>query len=254
MIAAEAISLRAGRKVLLDQVSIAVQPGEVLALVGPNGAGKSTLLRTLSGEARPQAGRVSCEGRDMRTVPALQLARRRAVVSQHAAIAFPLRVADVVALGRLPWHGTPRAARDGAAVREALDRAGIAALADQPYATLSGGERQRVQLARALAQLEGAPLPAALLLDEPTASLDVRHGAQVLALLRRLARDGLAVMVVLHDLNEAGFVADRVAVLSDGRLVALGTAREILRPSLLERVYGVAFRAFDDVLVPAFVG
>ena len=254
MIAAEAISLRAGRKVLLDRVSIAVRPGEVVALVGPNGAGKSTLLRALAGEARPQAGRLSCEGRDLRAWHPLHLARRRAVVSQHAALAFPMRAADVVALGRLPWHGTPMAARDAEAVREALGLAGIAHLAGQPYATLSGGERQRVQLARALAQLHGAPRPAALLLDEPTASLDVRHGAVVLALLRRLARDGLAVLVVLHDLNEAAYVADRVAVLADGRLVASGPAREVLRPGLLEGVYGVPFRDLGDVLVPSFAG
>jgi iron complex transport system ATP-binding protein len=252
VIGAAGLAVRAGGRDLLRDVSLSLHAGEVLALVGPNGAGKSTLLRALAGELRPRAGRLRCEGVPLDEWDPLRLARRRAVVSQHAALAFPMRAAEVVALGRLPWHGTPQAAQDAPAIRAALAEAGIAALAEQTYPTLSGGERQRVQIARALAQLHGAPRPAALLLDEPTASLDARHGAAVLALLRRLARDGLAVLVVLHDLNEAAFAADRVALMADGGLVAIGPAPEVLRPALLEDVYGVAFRALDGVLVPAY--
>jgi iron complex transport system ATP-binding protein len=252
MIAAAGVTIRAGGRDLLRAVSLSVTPGEVVALVGPNGAGKSTLLRALAGELRPREGRIRCEGIPVGDWDPLLLARRRAVVSQHAALAFPMRAAEVVALGRLPWHATPQAAQDEAAIAAALAEAGVAPLAQQAYATLSGGERQRVQVARALAQLHGAPRPAALLLDEPTASLDVRHGAAVLALLRRLARSGLAVLVVLHDLNEAAFVADRVAVLAGGALVTTGTAAEALRPGLLEDVYGIAFRDLDGALVPDF--
>lgn len=252
MIAAEAVTVRAGRRALLGDVSLAVATGEVVAVVGPNGAGKSTLLRVLTGEAVPEAGQVLCDGRPLSAWTPLALAQRRAVVSQHVAIAFPMSAAEVVGLGRLPWHGTAGAARDGAAMTAALAAAGVAHLGGRAYVTLSGGERQRVQIARALAQLDGAPRPAALLLDEPTASLDVRHGAAVLALLRRLARDGLAILVVLHDLNEAAFVADRVAVLADGRLEALGPAAAVLRPALLERIYGIAFRQPGGVLAPTF--
>ena len=252
MIAAEGITLRAGRRVLLDDVTLALRSGEVLAVVGPNGAGKSTLLRALSGERVPQAGRVTCTGRPMPGWAPLDLARRRAVVSQHVALAFPMNAAEVVALGRLPWHGTREMAQDRAAVDRALAEAGIAHLAHQAHGTLSGGERQRVQLARALAQLHGAARPAALLLDEPTASLDVRHAAALLALLRRLAADGLAVMVVLHDLNEAAFVADRVAILADARLVAEGRPGEVLTPQLLPRIYGVPFRSAGGLLVPDY--
>ncbi len=252
MIAAAGLGLCAGGRDLLRDVSIEVAAGEVLALVGPNGAGKSTLLRALAGEIRAREGQVCCDGIPIAGWEPLLLARRRAVVSQHAALAFPMRAAEVVALGRLPWHGTPQAAQDDAATAAALGAAGVAALARQVYATLSGGERQRVQVARALAQLHGAPQPAALLLDEPTASLDARHRVELLGLLRRLAAQGFAVLVVLHDLNEAAFVADRVAVLAETRLAALGATREVLRPALLEQVYGVAFRDLDGVLVPAF--
>jgi iron complex transport system ATP-binding protein len=153
-----------------------------------------------------------------------------------------MSAAAVVALGRLPWHRTPGAARDRPAVAAALAAAGATDLADQAHATLSGGERQRIQIARALAQLDGAERPAALLLDEPTASLDVRHAASLLRLIRRLAGEGLAVMVVLHDLNEAAFVADRVAILSAGRLASLDRPDVALHPTTIEAVYGIGFR------------
>jgi iron complex transport system ATP-binding protein len=246
MIAAKDLTIRAGRRALLDAVSLALRPGEVLAVVGPNGAGKSTLLKALAGERRSDAGEVTVEDRPLRSWRPAELARRRAVMGQSATLAFPMTVAEAVALGRLPWHGTPGAARDRAAVASALAAAEVTHLAGQAHATLSGGERQRVQLARALAQLDGAARPAALLLDEPTASLDVRHAALLLRLVQRLAGDGLAVLVVLHDLNEAAFVADRVAMLAGGRLVALGPPGEVLRPEAVEAVYGLGFRSLPD--------
>lgn len=251
MIATLNVTIRAGRRALLDGVSLELRSGEVLALVGPNGAGKSTLLKALSGERRPDAGSVALAGRDLATLPPLVLARCRAVMSQSSSLAFPMTATEVVALGRLPWHGTPQASGDAAAVARALQAARIGHLADQPHATLSGGEKQRVQLARALAQLDGAAPPAALLLDEPTASLDVRHAAVLLRLARERADRGLAVLAVLHDLNEAAHVADRVAVLEGGRLIASGPPRDVLCPPILERAYGIAFRGHADTgLVP----
>ena len=246
MIAAEGVVLEAGGRRLLDGVSVAMRPGEVLAVVGPNGAGKSTLLHVLAGDLRPASGAVTLEGRALHGWPPGDLARRRAVMGQQAALAFDMAAEEVVALGRMPWQGRPPSARDGAAVREALEQAGVSHLARRVYATLSGGERQRVQLARALAQLDGAPRPAALLLDEPTASLDVRHRAALLRILRGLAADGLAVLVVLHDLQETAACADRVLVLHDGRAVACGPTAEVLEPERLHAVYGMAFRRQED--------
>lgn len=247
MIEARALTVRtAAGRTLLEEVSLAVEAGEVLAVVGPNGAGKSTLLRALAGELRPTSGTAAFAGRPVRSWPPRALARQRAVVSQRVALAFPMTVAEVTALGRMPWHGTPEAARDAAAIAAAMARVGVAGFAGRAYATLSGGEQQRVQVARALAQLDGAAPPAALLLDEPTASLDVGHRAVLLKALRQLAAEGVAVLVVLHDLNEAAFVADRVAVLDAGRCIALGPPSYALDPATLAAVYGLPFRRTSD--------
>jgi iron complex transport system ATP-binding protein len=255
MIEATGLTLRAGGRILVADVSLRLAAGEVLAVVGPNGAGKSSLLRALAGEMRPAAGAVALCGRALRDWPPRALAQRRAVVSQAVDLAFPMTAAEVVALGRLPWHGTPAAAADAMAVAAALRRLGIAALATQAYATLSGGERQRVQVARALAQLAGAERPAALLLDEPTASLDAAHRAALLQEMRRLAGQGFALLVVLHDLNEAAFVADRVLVMADGRSRGLGPPAAVLRADAIGAVYGVPFRpAGDGGLVPDWAG
>lgn len=255
MIEASDLTVTAGGRSLLHAIRMTVRPGEVVAVIGPNGAGKSTLLRALAGELPSKPGMVLFGGQPIAGMGARGLARRRAVVSQSVELAFPMRVTDVVMLGRLPWHGTAEAARDAEAVVDALERAGVLHLEDRAYATLSGGERQRVQVARALAQIDGAEKPAALLLDEPTASLDATHRVGLLRLIRGLAAGGMAVFTILHDLNEAGFVADRVVLLSQGRLLASGPPSEVLRASALTDVFGVAFREVQGGgLLPDFVG
>ena len=252
MIRADAVSVRRGRRVLLDKISLGVTPGRVLALVGPNGAGKSTLMRVLSGAIRPDGGTVTFAGRGMSTWRPDALARRRAVVAQDASISFPLSASAVVGLGRLPWREP--ADHTDAVVARALLRAGIGReLAAQDWATLSGGERQRVQFARALAQLDGAPAPAALLLDEPTASMDPGRAVHGLRLIRDLAtRDGLAIVIVLHDLNQAVFVADHVALLRDGILLACGPTSGTLRATSLKLAYDVKFRMDRNSILPYY--
>jgi len=258
MMAARDITLRRGGHLLLDAVSLSVRPGAVVALVGPNGAGKSTLLRVMTGEWRPDAGMAAFAGRALAEWAPLALARRRAVVGQQARIVFPMTVTEIVALGRLPWHGTPQGAAtsEPALVAAALLGAGVPRMLWQRrYDTLSGGEQQRVQMARALAQIEAAPGPVALLLDEPTASLDPGHAAALLRCLRALAHGrGAAVLVVLHDLNQAGFVADRVALLHDGRVMAEGPPADVLSAERLEALYGVQFRTAGGLLAPDFAG
>jgi iron complex transport system ATP-binding protein len=155
------------------------------------------------------------------------------VLPQHASVAFAMTVRAVVALGRLPHGGD-----DDGAVATALRQAGVAHLADRPYPTLSGGEQQRVHLARVLAQLAG-PEGAYLLLDEPVAALDIAHQLAISALARELAQDGIGVLMVLHDLNLAARVANRVLLLRDGRLHGIGTPDATLRPDTLEAVFGV---------------
>jgi iron complex transport system ATP-binding protein len=247
VIAARGIVVRRAGAELLRDVDCAVPAGQVLAIVGPNGAGKSTLLDVLSGALRPDAGSVTLDATPIAALAPRALARRRAVMRQQAASAFAFRVAQVAALGRLPWGG-----EDAAAVTAALHQAGIAHLAQRALPTLSGGEAARTQFARALVQLAPALPDAALLLDEPTAALDAAHRGVLLRQVRALAAQGAAVALVLHDLNEARFVADRVLLLDRGRVAAAGAAREVLRADVLGVTYGVPFRTGPDHILPDF--
>lgn len=246
MIDVRNLTVRMGGKTLLTDVSLALRAGEVLAVVGPNGAGKSTLLRAMAGELKSREGAVLFAERPLPQWDALSLARRRAVVSQSVELAFAMTAEEVVALGRLPWHGAVEARNDAEVVKRVMLETGVHHLADRMYATMSGGERQRVQFSRALAQLEGTAAPAVLLLDEPTGSLDAAHRATLLRMLRAEAAKGTAVLAVLHDLNEALFVGDRVAIIANGRLATEGTAAEVLRPAVLKTVFNATFRQDSD--------
>jgi iron complex transport system ATP-binding protein len=236
LLALDHVSVSVGSAALLTDVSLAVMPGTLTALVGPNGAGKSTLLRVASGERVPDAGRVTLDGQPVQTIPPDALARRRAVLPQENLLSFPFTAFEVVLLGRTPYREGHAA--DAAAATSALDRAGVLPLADRRYPTLSGGEKQRVHLARVLAQLDG-PDAALLLLDEPTNNLDLTHQHRVLDVARSMARAGLAVVAVLHDLNLAAQYADRMALLVAGRLVCEGSPRDVLRPERIERAFDV---------------
>jgi iron complex transport system ATP-binding protein len=227
------VSLR-GRPVLAH-VDLALAPGELLVLAGRNGAGKTTLLRTAAGLVAPGAGRVEVGGRPLASLSRRELARRIAYVSQETAVPFPFTAGQLVLLGRTPWLGLLafESKADVAAAEQALERLGLGALTDRSVLELSGGERQLVQLARALAQEAQV-----LLLDEPTAHLDLAHRALVLGCLRDLAREGRAVLAVSHDLAAAGS-ANRVALLAEGRILAAGAPAEVIRPDLLRAAFGV---------------
>ncbi|MFJ3902205.1 heme ABC transporter ATP-binding protein [Streptomyces sp. NPDC090025] len=231
---AEAVGLRValGRRTVLDGVGIDVRAGEVLALVGPNGAGKSTLLAALAADLAPSGGEVRIGGRSAGAWSAGELALRRAVLPQAAELSFPFPVAEVVRMGRAPWAGTERADEDDTAVAEALAATETAGFAGRPFSALSGGEKARVALARVLAQRTGL-----LLLDEPTAALDLRHQELVLRICRERAAAGAAVVVVLHDLGLAAAHADRVAVLHGGRIAVAGAPAEVLEGTVLSEVY-----------------
>lgn len=234
------VRVRAGDAVLLDDVDLDVRRGELLVVVGPNGAGKSTLVSVLAGDRAPDAGEAAWSGTPLGAVRHAELARLRAVLLQENQVSFPFRVVDVVRMGRAPWQGsaathraaTHRAADDDAVVARALTSADVTHLAERRYPSLSGGEKARTSFARLLAQ--DTPV---LLLDEPTAALDVRHTEHVLREARRHARGGGAVVVVLHDLALAAAWADRVLVLDGGRVAALGAPAEVLTADLLSRVY-----------------
>ncbi|WP_435100959.1 heme ABC transporter ATP-binding protein [Arhodomonas sp. AD133] len=244
----EAASVVRGGRYALDGVSLQLSAGEVVVVLGPNGAGKSTLLGLLAGEARPDAGCVTLDGRPLAEIHPRTQAQRRAVLPQQTPLGFPLRVEEVVALGRDPHHRDPERGCDREAIVTAMAHAGVAHLQGRQYDRLSGGERQRVQLARALAQvwLPSAKQPRYLLLDEPTASLDIRHQHEVLGLCRRLAREGLGVFCVLHDLNLAAGYADRVCLLAQGQVVADGPPAAVMTPASLQVVFGISADVAPD--------
>ncbi|WP_330310922.1 ABC transporter ATP-binding protein [Streptomyces sp. NBC_00523] len=230
---AERVVREAGGRLLLDGVTLAPEPGTTVGLIGPNGSGKSTLLRILAGVLAPHTGVVTLDGEPLPAVGRRAVARRVAVVDQHAATQDELSVLDVVRLGRIP-HRRAWAAptgEDAAAVDEALERTGLTGRRDQSWHTLSGGERQRVQIARALAQR-----PRELLLDEPTNHLDIQHQLELLSLVASLP---LTAVVALHDLNLAAMFCDRIVVLSGGRAVAGGTPAQVVTEELIEEVYRV---------------
>ncbi|MEO8604051.1 MAG: heme ABC transporter ATP-binding protein [bacterium] len=241
MLAAYELSVRAGQATLLSAVSAAVVPGQVLAVVGPNGAGKSTLLRALAGDLAPARGDILLDGRPLSTWRPPALARTRAVVLQHSGLDFAFSALEVVLLGRAPHAGRVSRARDLAIAAAALTAADVAGLRARSYPTLSGGERQRVQFARALAQIWESPggAPRYLLLDEPTAALDLAQQHRTLQRARDWAQRGTGVLVVLHDLNLAAAYADRILMLSRGRAVALGTPTEVLCAERIAQVFGV---------------
>ncbi|MGW3425586.1 heme ABC transporter ATP-binding protein [Streptomyces phaeochromogenes] len=229
---AEALHVRLGGREVLSGVDVGARAGEVLALVGPNGAGKSTLLGALAADLPAAAGVVRVHGRPASDWSAQELALRRAVLPQSAALSFPFAVEEVVRMGRAPWAGRPEENEDEAAVAAAMAATEVTEFAGRSFSALSGGERARVALARVLAQRTRL-----LLLDEPTAALDLRHQELVLRVCRARAHAGDAVVVVLHDLGLAAAYAHRVVILRAGRAVADGRPAEIFTDRLLSDVY-----------------
>jgi iron complex transport system ATP-binding protein len=238
MIEALRIALRRGGKNLLAGVDFHLSPGELVAVVGPNGAGKTSLMRILSGEYPPDSGTVQLDGMPLQRWSPRLLARRRAVLPQETSLDFPLSALEVALMGRMPHV---RSSRDRQLALDALHQADAAHLAHRIFPTLSGGERQRVQLARVLCQLrdDSAPAPRYLLLDEPTAALDLAHQYTLLRTVRRLVDDGFGGLAILHDLNLAAQFADRIVVMAGGRIVTAGDPRTVLVPELIREVYAV---------------
>ncbi len=234
---AKAASAPSERAPALRDVTLRVTPGEMVAVLGPNGAGKTTLLRVLAGTRVADRGVARLFGDDLAKLTRPEIAKRLAVVTQSERVAFGYRVREVVMMGRAPHQAGWLTARpeDEAIVLEVLDACGLLPLADRRADTLSGGEQKRMQIARALAQR-----PKVLLLDEPSAFLDVRHQIAVHDLLRRrVTEDGLACVVVMHDLALAARYATRVALLAEGELVALGTPDEVLVAERLRAAFDV---------------
>ncbi|HEV2566192.1 MAG TPA: heme ABC transporter ATP-binding protein [Microvirga sp.] len=239
---AEGISYRGGGRLLVDAVDLSIASGSLTVVIGPNGAGKSTLLRLLSGELTPTVGDVRLHGQPLRSIPPWRLAHSRAVMPQASDLSFPFTVFEVASLGvEGLGRGLSRSDRQRIAL-DALALADVAHLARRNYQTLSGGERQRVHFARVLAQLQAGrtvETRQVLFLDEPIASLDLKHQLALMQTAKSLAQDGLAVVAVLHDLQLAAGMGNDLVLMQGGRVVARGGSEVVLTPGRLAEVFGV---------------
>lgn len=236
MLEARSLSFGYGRKIVGRDVGLEVRPGEVVCLLGPNGSGKTTLFKTLLGLLPVMAGEVRLGGRPLHELARDEIARRVAYVPQAHAAHFPFRVLDMVVMGRtahMPLFSAPTR-EDRTKAMEALETLGIADLADTEYTRISGGQRQLALVARALAQ--NAP---AIVMDEPTASLDFGNQVTVLSEITRLASRGLAVLLSTHDPDHAFGIGTRVALIDGGSLFDQGSPDQVLTPERLHQVYGV---------------
>lgn len=242
MIELNGVTVKIAEKTLVQDVSMQVRPGRVGVLIGPNGAGKSTLLRIATGEHLPVKGNVTVDETPLSACSSRSLAQRRAVVRQHSSLTFPFPVLEVVLMGRTPHLKGSETRRDIDIAWAAMVKTGVAHLAHQSYTTLSGGERQRVDVARALTQIwdEVPGHNRYLLLDEPTASLDIAHQHDTLKLVREIAACGVGILVVLHDLNLAAQYADDIVVLHQGCCLARGGPVEVLNPDIIEKAFSLS--------------
>ena len=230
------LSFGYGTRTIGAGITLTLRPGEVLALLGPNGAGKTTLFKTMLGLLRPQAGEVFLDGTSLVSLSRAERAKRIAYVPQAHAALFPFTVRDVVLMGRAarvaPFSAPGSKDREIAAA--AIGRLGMSHLSERPYTEVSGGERQMALIARALAQE-----PKVLVMDEPTASLDYGNQMRVLAHVRRLAAEGMAVVLSTHNPDHVFMVADRVALLHRGMLSGLGSPAEVLTPKRVKQLYDI---------------
>lgn len=232
--------VRVGERIILSGIDLIVEAGEIVVLAGPNGAGKSTLLRAIAGEFRLADGQIAIKGRRLSDYSPYELAQHRAVLSQHTNVSFDFSVEEIVAMGA-------NSARPQSWIvdvaKTVMDQCDISHLWDRPVTRLSGGEQQRVHFARTMLQLLSAEdrcKPGLLLLDEPTASLDLNHQLRMIETVRGIANDGTGVLLVMHDLNLAAMLADQVAMMKAGKIVTIGAPADVICNDVMDHVFQVS--------------
>lgn len=229
------LSLSLNKRHLLQDINLRLIAGQVTVLIGANGAGKSTLFKCVAGEHNP-SGQLRLFGRERHLWCRQALARQLAVLPQQSSLQFPFLAQEVVSLGRIPHHSSQRV--NAAIIEQCMHQANVWHLRDAPYPRLSGGERQRVHFARVLAQLVGSAVERLLLLDEPTAALDLGQQHALLSEARQLARQGCAVLIIVHDLNLAARYGDQLVLLDAGSIVSQGLPEQVLTTANVEQYFG----------------
>ena len=244
MIRASQIELTLNGRPILNGIDLQLKPGQVTAILGPNGAGKTSLLRILSGEWHPGNGSVELNGQPLSSIPVRRLGQLRAYLHQESTLSFAFTVLEVVLLGRSPHMRGSERPEDYAIARASLAEVDLAERENDLYTNLSGGEKQRVHLARVLAQINepGIDEPRYLFLDEPTNNLDLSHQQTIYRAARNIAASGTAVCMVIHDLNQAFQVADRVIILDKGKIAMEGEPREIANSPECEKIFNVILK------------
>jgi iron complex transport system ATP-binding protein len=236
MLLAQNISYKVGKKSIVSDCSLVIQPGEFTAIVGPNGAGKTSLLRVLSHESTRYKGNVTFNGKNITKIKSRELSALRAVLPQHTTVNFPFAIEQIIEIGRYP-HQTTRIENERI-ICEVLELTGLSSFRGRAYQTLSGGEQQRVQLARVITQIwDQADFPKYLLLDEPTSSMDMAHQHTLLELAKNLCNRNIGVLAILHDLNLAAQYADNVLFLKAGATVAQGSVRDVMTEEIIEKTF-----------------
>lgn len=245
MYTASNLSYRVSHRAILNDVSLMLEPGKFTAVVGANGAGKSTLLRVMANELKPASGQVIVNGKTIQQYGARELSKIRAVLPQSSQVPFAFSAEQIVSLGR-HTHNTPNTVND-AVVADAMSMAGVDHLRNRTYLTLSGGEKQRVQFARVLAQVwDETVYPRYILLDEPTASLDIAQQQHIFSVARQVCQRNIGVLAIVHDLNQAVQFADHLYFLKDGNVVAAGEAREVFTKSNIEETFCCRVNLYHD--------
>lgn len=246
MLSANKVTVKIAQKTLLDNISLAIKPGELLAIIGPNGAGKSTLLKSLSAEIKLSSGIVTLNDKKISDWSLSKRAQLCAILPQNSSLSFPFSVLDVVLMGRSPHAKSNSTIPDLNIAHQALSLIGIKQLTERIYTTLSGGEKQRVHFARVLTQIwHPSSQPSYLMLDEPTSALDISCQHDCLKIAHDFAKQqNVGVLVVLHDLNLAALYADKIAVLHEGKLIEYGSPKAVINENLVQHIFDYSAKIY----------
>tara|TARA_B100001115_G_scaffold62197_1_gene46134 strand:+ start:39 stop:812 length:774 start_codon:yes stop_codon:yes gene_type:complete len=250
-IRADSINIELNNRTILKDVSLNINQGEIISVIGPNGAGKSTLLKSLAGDIKPSEGNIYYDQKNIMAIDIQERAFTRSVMSQLQQVAFDFSVKEIIEMGWVDRGESAYADEFENAVMEVVSKCGVIDLIDRNFNTLSGGEQRRIHFARTLLQLwrpSDSSDPKYLLLDEPTANLDLTYEVKLLNIVKDVSREGAGVMLVLHDLNLAAKFSDKIVLINDGSIVKIGDPKEVLEANILSSVYNIDIKVKDDPL------